>query len=218
MPTVELPFLLSAIMLAIVLTIFITRGFNPFSSQYSEIAKGDRQLIKFAANIEGLSIEQQAYISYMGRRLISYNLGHVNNALVFRLIGVLILSANYISVGVTGTDYVACSQAKSLSFVINLVAALLTAVSQFFLFQKESQSSQRSGSQLRWEIWQFVGASQEYKGLALTERYNEFARQTDILIANDLVYQNKMGDEVEAAQQKARQSSQAIRDENEGRS
>lgn len=162
------------------------------SNQYRELAKADKQLVAFAQGVEGLLPEQQAYISYMGRQLQSYNVGFANNVLLYQLIAVIVLSANYISVGVTGTPYLPCGDAKSLSFVINLFAALLSGVAQLFLFDKAAAQSQIAGARLRWEFWQFIGSSEEYMGLDLEARYNEFTRQTDDLIGDDLAAQHQL--------------------------
>lgn len=162
------------------------------SNQYRELAKGDKQLISFAIGLEGLNTEQQAYIAYMGRQLLSYDLGFANNVIWYQLLAFLVLSANYVSVGVTGTGYMACDDAKSLSFAINLFAALLSGTAQLFLFDKAAQHAQTAGSRLRWEFWQFVGSSQEYRGLSIEDRYNEFTARTDSLIGDDLATQNNL--------------------------
>lgn len=162
------------------------------SNQYRELAKGDKQLIAFAIGLEGLNTEQQAYIAYMGRQLLSYDLGFANNVIWYQLLAFLVLSANYVSVGVTGTGYMPCDSAKSLSFAINLFAALLSGTAQLFLFDKAAQHAQTAGSRLRWEFWQFVGSSQEYRGLSIEDRYAEFTARTDSLIGDDLATQNNL--------------------------
>lgn len=198
-------FLLS--ILSVVLAAFIARGFNPISNQHRELSKGDKQLISFALNMEGLLPEQQAYIAYMGRQLCSYNLGFTNNILVYQLLAFLVLAANYVSVGITGTGYLPCDQAKSLSFAVNLAAALIAGVSQLFLFDKTAQLNQIAGSRLRWEFWQFIGSSQEYNGLSVQDRYNVFTERTDTLIGDDLKAQQQLSTQKKAAEQAAKKDS-----------
>lgn len=164
-------------------------------------------------NLEGLNVEQQAYIAYMGRQLTSYSLGFTNNILIYQLLAFLTLSANYISVGLTGTNYMSCSDAKSLSFAVNLVAALFAGISQFFVFDKNAEVSQIAASILRWEFWQFIGASQEYQGLASQDRYNMFADRTDLLTKSGIEAQQQLNKHRRQAEARARQQSEKVRND-----
>lgn len=187
------------------------------SNQYRELAKGDKQLIDFAMSIDGLNPEQQAYIAYMGRQLMAYDLGFANNVIWYQLLAFLVLSANYISVGITGTGYLECNSAKSLSFTVNLIAALLSGTAQLFLFDKAAQHAQTAGARLRWEFWQFVGSSQEYRGLGIEERYAEFTARTDALIGDDLAAQNNLISKAVSGKDKASKAIDEIHRAEEGR-
>lgn len=160
----------------------VVRGFRPLKSQNVEISRHDRDLVDFACSIEGLDTQQQKYIESIGRQLIAYSIGATNSLLMYQALGVLTISANYLAVGITGTGYIPCESAKSLSFVVNLVAALLLGMTQLFLFDKTAQSSQMSSAKIRWELLQFIGKSDGYMGLGLQDRYNLFAISTDKLI------------------------------------
>jgi hypothetical protein len=208
---------LLALPLFLIALFLVMRGFNPFTNQQREIAKGDKQLIMFAKNLEGLLPEQQEYIDSMGRQLLSHNQGYSNNITLFQAFAFITVSANYISVGITGSGYIPCDQAKSLSFSINLLAALLAGLAQLFLFDKNAQNNLIAGSRLRWEFWQFIGSSQEYLGMEIGQRYSEFTKQTDRLIGDDLTTQQNLHTASKAAKGKTKDDLDKINKAEEGR-
>jgi hypothetical protein len=111
------------------------------------------------------------------------------------------MAATYLAVGITGTDYFACSDAKSISFGINLIAALLLASNQLFNFEKTANHCENMAGLFRWELEEFLGASEEYMGLPIQERYNQFTARTDELIQKDLKGRRENGNGI--AQTKA---------------
>jgi hypothetical protein len=208
---------LLALPLFLIALFLVMRGFNPFTNQQREIAKGDKQLIMFAKNLEGLLPEQQEYVESMGRQLLSHNQGYSNNITLFQMFAFITVSANYISVGITGSGYIPCDQAKSLSFSINLLAALLAGLAQLFLFDKNAQNNLIAGSRLRWEFWQFIGSSQEYSGMEIGSRYSEFTKQTDQLIGDDLTTQQNLHTASKKATSKVKDDVDRIQRAEEGR-
>lgn len=153
------------------------------------MSRHDLDLIKFAVSIDGLNTEQQKYINMIGNQLVAYSIGAVNNLIMYQLIGVLTISANYASVGITGTSFLECSTAKSVSFMVNLLAALLLGLTQLFLFDKTASASAMSAATVRWELLQFIGSSDGYMGLSLQQRYDLFANSTDKLIEEQIRHQ-----------------------------
>jgi hypothetical protein len=164
----------------------LAKGFNPVTNEYRELSRHDANLIVTAESLEGLLPEQQYYVKLVGRRLLSLNTGRINNLISNQVLAFFTMAATYLAVGITGTDYVACSEAKSASFGINLLAALLLASNQLFAFEKTALHCEKMASYFRWELEQFVGASKEYMGLPIQERYNQFTARTDELIEKDI--------------------------------
>jgi hypothetical protein len=190
----------------------VSQGFRPLRSQSAEIAKHDRNLIAFASSLEGLDIEQQRFISAIGQQLTAYSIGASNNLIYYQVLGVITVSASFIAVGITGTSYLECTSAKSLSFSVNLVAALVTGLSQFFLFDKNAQSAAMAAGKLRLELLQFIGRSDGYMGLGINDRYDLFAKSADTLLTDNLKNSGGASFDAKKDLEKAKESAHNVRD------
>jgi hypothetical protein len=180
------PIFFAAAIIIIVAAGFVARGYKPVTNEYRELSKHDQNLIETAKSLDGLSVEQQYYVWLIGRRLLSLNTGRINSIITNQFLSFLTMAATFLAVGITGTDYVECNEAKSVSFAINLIAAALTAINQLFSFEKTALHCEKMAGYFRWELEQFVGASREYCGLSIQARYDTFTLHTDQLIEKDI--------------------------------
>lgn len=197
---------------ALILALFlVSQGFRPLQNQGYEIAKHDRHLVAFASSIEGLTAEQQQFISAVGVQLRAYSIGASNNLVYYQSLGVVTVSASFIAVGITGTGYIPCESAKSLSFSVNLVAALITGLSQFFLFDKNAQVAAMAAGKLRLELLQFIGRSDGYQSLGLEDRYDLFAKSADQLMTENLKNSGGSSFDSKKEHEKAKESAEKLR-------
>lgn len=183
---VENQLLIAVVTIAAIVTTLYLRGYDPMTDEYRQLSRYDSNLIVTAESLDGLLPEQQYYVKLVGRRLLSLNTGRINSLISNQLLSFATMAATYLAVGITGTDYVECNSAKSTSFGINLLAALLLASNQLFAFEKTALHCEKMASYFRWELEQFVGASREYMGLSIQDRYNQFTARTDELIEKDI--------------------------------
>jgi hypothetical protein len=97
-----------------------------------------------------------------------------------------------------------------LSFSVNLVAALVTGLSQFFLFDKNAQSAAMAAGKLRLELLQFIGRSDGYMGLGINDRYDLFAKSADALLTDNLKNSGGASFDAKKDLEKAKESAQNI--------
>lgn len=155
-------------------------------SQNGLLSRYDRDLAKTVASQQGLTKEQVFYINFIGHQLKAYIVGATNSMAYYQVTGIIVVASPFISAAITGTDYIRCDTAKSLSFGLNITAALMLAVTQFLSLDKNAAVSLQTAAKFRWELLQYAGASSTYKNLTPEERYQEFADSTDGLIKDSI--------------------------------
>jgi hypothetical protein len=133
-----------------------------------------------------LGDSQVAFIRAVGKQLEAYSIGASNNLIYYQLLTTITISASFVSVGITGTSFLPCEVAKNLSFSVNLVAALITGLSQFYLFDRNAQTSNMAAGKLRLELLQFIGRSDGYAGQDDDGRYDLFVKSIDGLMTENL--------------------------------